>query len=523
MTTETTDVADLHPLEVRLLRALEGVEQPFDEGAELGEKAELEEAHLRSAVGWLHARGVLAIDAEDTRDEVALGDLGEAYHQDRVPELRVYARLGESPVAMKDLKTSVEGLSAEEIGKAFGALKKAGAVAIDKGNAAAVEGADLGSYEALQALLARLAEGGTLDVGELSDGDRALVEANARKRGSGGVLRLTSRTTRRWRLAKPEWVEAVKDAGLTGDEVGVLTPEMLRDGSWREKSFRRYNLSLSPARVYPGRKHPYMEFLDSLRTKLLAMGFTEMVGSLVETEFWNNDALFMPQHHPARDIHDAYFVKSPRQATEIEEPFGSQVAAAHRDGGATGSKGWGYDFDFEKTRQLILRTQGTACSSRQLAEGASVPGKYFSIARCFRYDQVDATHLSDFYQVEGIVLGHDIAFTHLLGLLDLFAKEVAKADETMFAPAYFPFTEPSVELHARHPVLGWMELGGAGLFRPEVTRPLGVDVPVIAWGLGVDRMAMVALGVDDIRDLFSTDLDRVRRMAGMGERREEAP
>jgi phenylalanyl-tRNA synthetase alpha chain len=139
-----------------------------------------------------------------------------------------------------------------------------------------------------------------------------------------------------------------------------------------------------------------------------------------------------------------------------------------------------------------------------------VPGKYFSIARCFRYDQVDATHSPDFFQVEGIVLGSDIHFRTLLGLLNLFAREMAQAKESRFLPAYFPFTEPSVELHVRHPRLGWMELGGAGLFRPEVTMPLGVNVPVIAWGLGLDRMAMVALGIHDIRDLFSSDLELIR-------------
>jgi phenylalanyl-tRNA synthetase alpha chain len=123
---------------------------------------------------------------------------------------------------------------------------------------------------------------------------------------------------------------------------------------------------------------------------------------------------------------------------------------------------------------------------------------------------VDATHAPDFYQVEGIVLGEEINFRALLGLLTLFGREIAKAAEFQFRPAYFPFTEPSVELHVRHPELGWMELGGAGIFRPEVTAPLGVSVPVIAWGLGLDRMAMVALGIQDIRDLFSRDLDFVR-------------
>jgi phenylalanyl-tRNA synthetase alpha chain len=235
-----------------------------------------------------------------------------------------------------------------------------------------------------------------------------------------------------------------------------------------------------------------------------------MRGPLVENEFWDMDALFMPQFHPARNIHDVYFVKEPADCKEIEQPFARQVAATHKDGGKTGSTGWRYAFDLERAKRLILRSQGTAVSARTLAAGPKIPGKYFSIARCFRYDSVDATHAPDFYQVEGIVLGEDINFRALLGLLKLFGREIAKAGEFQFRPAYFPFTEPSVELHVKHPELGWMELGGAGIFRPEVTKPLGVEVPVIAWGLGLDRMAMVALGIKDIRDLFSRDLDFIR-------------
>ncbi len=182
----------------------------------------------------------------------------------------------------------------------------------------------------------------------------------------------------------------------------------------------------------------------------------------------------------------------------------------HEHGGHTGSSGWGYTFDRMRTRRLVLRSQGTAVSARTLAATPHVPGKYFSIARCFRYDQVDATHAPDFFQIEGIVLGPDINFRTLLGLLTLFAREMAQAQEIRFAPAYFPFTEPSVEVHVRHPRLGWIELGGAGLFRPEVRLPLNVEVPVIAWGLGLDRMAMVALEIHDIRDLFSADLEMIR-------------
>jgi phenylalanyl-tRNA synthetase alpha chain len=158
----------------------------------------------------------------------------------------------------------------------------------------------------------------------------------------------------------------------------------------------------------------------------------------------------------------------------------------------------------------VLRSQGTALSARTLASKPKIPGKYFAVARCFRYDTLDATHSCDFMQVEGIALGEEINFKTLLGLLKLFAIEVAKSEEVVFTPGYFPFTEPSVEAHIKHPDLGWIELGGAGIFRKEVTSPFDVHVPVIAWGLGLDRMAMVALGVKDIRDLFSRDLDRVR-------------
>jgi phenylalanyl-tRNA synthetase alpha chain len=158
---------------------------------------------------------------------------------------------------------------------------------------------------------------------------------------------------------------------------------------------------------------------------------------------------------------------------------------------------------------MILRSQGTVLSAKQLPK-AKVPGKYFGVVRCFRYDRVDATHLADFYQTEGIVLGEEVNLRTLLGLLKMFAVEVAGAREFKFVPGYFPFTEPSVEAHIRHPELGWFELGGSGIFRPEVTKPLGIEVPVLAWGLGIDRMALVAMGLNDLRDLFTPDIEAVR-------------
>src|SRR5437867_2736429 len=315
---------------------------------------------------------------------------------------------------------------------------------------------------------------------------------------------------------------AIKDIqkreGLDAGEISTAVGELKREGvltigaggvvqTTSAASVTADSLQRLIRLVHEGPK-PLSEFPPS--DQALIEKFAQKRGKLIENEFWNMDALFMPQFHPARETHDVYFVKDPRSSAPIPEPFLSQVAAVHENGGHTGSSGWGYTFDRMRTRRLVLRSQGTAVSARTLAATPHVPGKYFSIARCFRYDQVDATHAPDFFQVEGIVLGPDINFRTLLGLLTLFAREMAQAQEIRFAPAYFPFTEPSVEVHARHPRLGWIELGGAGLFRPEVRLPLNVEVPVIAWGLGLDRMAMVALEIHDIRDLFSADLEMIR-------------
>jgi phenylalanyl-tRNA synthetase alpha chain len=162
--------------------------------------------------------------------------------------------------------------------------------------------------------------------------------------------------------------------------------------------------------------------------------------------------------------------------------------------------------------KLILRSQGTAESVRTLvSKQLQIPGKYFSVARCFRPDQVDRTHLTEFNQVEGIVVGAGLSLRDLLGVLQRFAIDIAGAEEVRFRPDYFPFTEPSIELQAYKKGYGWLEFGGSGIFRPEVTRPLGIKVPVLAWGIGADRLYMMREGIEDIRLLFAQDLDWLRK------------
>ena len=508
----------LHPLEVNLLAAFsQSADKPLSDSS-LHESSQLEPSQVSMALGWLQAKKLVRIHSEVITAWVGLTEVGHRYLEIGSPPewivrtCRQGAEEGRS-FTVKELQ-SLNTFPPMELSRAIGLLKKEGAIALGTGGRIEATGTPSPTVEKLQTLLQQLKKN-RQELLSFSPDQQALLRQYAVKRGNAQEpFRIEERVQREYTLTKTGKAVAKRCHAGTVEEVSQLTTDMLKDGSWRSKRFRKYTITLRPPRVAPGRRHPYREFLDLVKHKLVAMGFQEMRGPLVETEFWNMDALYMPQFHPARAIHDVYFVKTPTHADTIAEPFLSQVAAAHEYGGPTGSSGWGYRYDTERARRLILRSQGTAVSARTLASNPLVPGKYFSMARCFRYDQVDATHATDFFQIEGIVLGEDINFRTLLGLLTIFAKEMAQAEESKFFPAYFPFTEPSVELHVRHPKLGWMELGGAGLFRPEVTQPLGVTVPVVAWGLGLDRMAMVALGVHDIRELFSVDLEKIRTLRG---------
>ncbi len=514
-------IDSLHPLEIKVLTAFGANPSGLVlETEQLAEATSLEASQLSMAIEWLLAKSLLLVDKETVTPIVSLTPFGERFHGKQAPIEEVLAAAKSAAatgrrLTIQDLQ-SQEGLDPSDVSKAVGRLKKEGALLIVQGGCIESTGRPSPTAERLRSLLEQVHEG-PRELETFAEHDRQIVQEYAVKRGNAKEpFRVDDRVARSLRVASAG-VTALEHLVHQGgaEEVSQLSPEMLKDGSWRTERFRKYTISLRAPRISAGKRHPYREFLDTVKDKLVSMGFQEMRGSLVETEFWNMDALFMPQFHPARDIHDVYFVKHPTRATHLAEPFLSRVAQAHRNGGNTGSMGWRYAFDVERAKRLVLRSQGTAVSARTLASGPATPAKYFSIARCFRYDQVDATHATDFFQVEGIVLGDDINFRTLLGLLNLFAREVAQAKEVKFLPAYFPFTEPSVEMHVRHPRLGWMELGGAGLLRSEVTLPLGVKVPVIAWGLGLDRMAMVALGVHDIRELFTDNLDMIRTTRGL--------
>lgn len=298
---------------------------------------------------------------------------------------------------------------------------------------------------------------------------------------------------------------------LAGKEINNLNTELIKTGVWRKVKLKPYNVEAAGKVIHVGKRHPYNKFLIGVRRKLAEMGFEEMKGRTIELEFWNFDALFQPQNHPSRDWTQTYSLKNPKEGSLPDKTIVERVKACHENGWTTGSTGWGYKWDPKKAAKLMPLAHDTANSPRHLSKGVKIPGRYFSLLRCYRPDIIDATHGVEFNQMGGFVIDESLNFRSLLGVLREFAVDFANAEKVKFLPDYYPFTEPSVQMSAKHPELGWVELGGAGIFRDELTMPLGVNVPVIAWGLGIDRLAMFKLGIKDIRDLFTQSLDLLRK------------
>jgi len=291
-----------------------------------------------------------------------------------------------------------------------------------------------------------------------------------------------------------------------------LTRDLLQSGDWMKREFKPYNFNALGQPTEGGHLHPLMKVRTQFRNIFLEMGFEEMpTNNFVESSFWNFDALFQPQQHPARDSHDTFFLKAPARTVKFPEEYLERVQRTHEVGGY-GSIGYGYDWKRDEAEKNLLRTHTTAVSSRmlyKLAQEGFTPKRYFSIDRVFRNEAVDRTHLAEFHQIEGLVCDRGLTLGDLIGVLNEFFARLG-IQKLRFKPAYNPYTEPSMEIFSYHEGLGkWVEVGNSGMFRPEMLRPMGLpeDVSVIAWGLSLERPTMILYGIDNIRDLFGHKVD----------------
>ncbi|BFY99225.1 hypothetical protein BsWGS_02265 [Bradybaena similaris] len=292
-----------------------------------------------------------------------------------------------------------------------------------------------------------------------------------------------------------------------------LTPEMISSGSWKTTQFKPYNFNALGVPAVRGHLHPLLKVREQYRQIFLEMGFSEMpTNNYIESSFWNFDALFQPQQHPARDAHDTFFLSDPANASAFPMDYLDKVKEVHSNGGY-GSQGYKYDWKLEEAEKNILRTHTTAVSARMLyklsLEKEFRPVKYFSIDRVFRNENLDATHLAEFQQIEGVVADRGLTLGDLMGVINQFFSKLG-ITKLRFKPAYNPYTEPSMEIFSYHEGLKkWVEVGNSGMFRPEMLLPMGLpsDVSVIAWGLSLERPTMIKYGINNIRDLVGPKVD----------------
>lgn len=437
---------------------------------------------------------------QESQTVSSLTPRGAAAHKEGSPERLLLRVLQEAPIAMRDLATA-SGLAEEDAKPAVGKLKGLGWATIDKGAlTATVEGepAETEEEQALDALAS-----GNEPAPEVLAGlvKRGWVESRTHTQ----IYAQASDDAQPWKTHFDEgsWDE------LVTEDIRQITPAFVdryagMDAEARQRMLLKpFGVQADTQPRIPGKAHPLSQMMAEIRQVFVAMGFEEIAGDYVESAFWNMDALFIPQDHPARDMQDTFYLERPAKLTVDAEAL-ARGKAIHEHGGDTGSTGWGGSFSEEVSQRGLLRTHTTNTTVRYLANHPEGAHKVFGLGKVFRKETMDATHLPEFHQIEGIVTEPGASFDTLIGLCKVFFAAMG-FPESRFRPAYFPYTEPSMEIDVKYRGK-WMELGGCGIFRPEVTEPLGVEHPVLAWGFGLERLAMMRLGLKDIRELYLPDL-----------------
>jgi len=491
----------LNESELRILKALgdemRGVE-------DVAGAAGVSKDALMSVLVSLEEKGYAAVERTSSQ-AIALTETGKEYLHKGLPERRLAQTLEKSGPLEINAAYAASGLSQKDWSVALQWAKKNGWVAF-----ASKDGKTLleirGNLEKSghETLLGLVGKGGSA---RGADG-AALKEMSAR-----GIVETKVSKDAKARITK-EGRSALSGGKESLSAIAQLTPEMLRTGAWKNASFRKYDVGAPVPVAYCAKKNPLRGFADRIREIFLNMGFSEIKGPIVESSFWNFDALFVPQDHPSRELQDTFYVAEPAEAKRPDRKYSDAVRAAHGSGGKTGSRGWQYEWDDKMALKNVLRTHTTEATCRQLAEAAKkgeFPVKVFCIDRVFRNEAIDFKHLAEFHQVEGIIIDDHATFNDLVGILKTFFSKLG-FPKVRVRPGFFPYTEPSAEVDIWYPEKNeWIELGGSGIFRPEVTRPLGIDQKVLAWGLSLERPLMLGGELDDIRTFYRNDLDWIRK------------
>lgn len=458
----------LHPIEKTIIKLLKTAPNLTEE--QIAEKTGLSIDQTRRGIEWLRLKG-LATVLESEKSFVRLGPNGIKAKQEGLPERKLVGLVAQKPAAFSELQKKL----GPEINVAIANAKKNDWIEIQKG-----EGGNVISLKQNPAptreekMISYIAEN-TVAVDQIKD--YATLES-MRKRPDFLVIGTTkSRTV--------SLSEQAKTIDTEKEEAGAIDVEA------------------DVPRVYAARTHPLKDTIDEIREVFVSLGFSEISGSFAQPSFWNFDALFTPQDHPAREMQDTFYIKG-----KVAEKFASPaqikgVSESHK-------KVWKYDWDIDAAKKMVLRTHTTCVTIKYLAEKKPDEARVFSLGRVFRNEKVSYKHLVEFNQVEGIVVGKNVSLRDLMGIQTEFYKKMGLY-KIKFWPTFFPYTEPSLQTMVYNERLGkWVELFGMGIFRPEVTKPFGITKPVLAWGGGIERIAMLKYGIDDVREFYNNNLGWLR-------------
>ncbi|NQV08611.1 phenylalanine--tRNA ligase subunit alpha [Candidatus Woesearchaeota archaeon] len=494
----------LTPLEIKILPVL----KKYTSFSDIKDKSGIGEVEASRALKFLKNKELISVEEID-KEAIFLGENGKKYLKTGLPEKRLLEIIKDESMSLEEIKFSTT-LDKDEINVSIGVLKRKAALDIfKKGNTLILKINDNGRKLLKKEMLEEqfLSKKFPIEATSLTDEERFAYDEFKKRKGIVKKENIKEKT-----IFLTPTGKKLAASKLSSNVVDKLTSSMLKTGSWKGNRFRRFDIKTKVPQVFGGKRHFMNEATEYVKKIWLELGFKEMTGGIVQTSFWNFDALFTAQDHPIRDLQDTFFLKNSKGKLPSKEVV-SRVKKTHETGWTTGSKGWEYKWDPEEARRNVLRTHTTALSAKTIStlKQDELPAKYFSVGKCFRNETIDWSHLFEFNQVEGIVVDPDANFRHLIGYLKEFYHKMGYKDVRV-RPAYFPYTEPSAEVDVLDPIHNeWIELGGCGIFRPEVVKPLlGKDIPVLAWGLGFARIVPKYYDIKDLRDLYKNDIKMLR-------------
>ena len=475
----------------------------LSKAVELTKKTGLKEIEVQRALQWLSNKKLVQLEKQE--EEIINIDVnGEKYIKKGLPEKTFLKEILNGQKNIQDLAKTLEK---EEINACIGLLKGKGAI------------------ETLPGPTFKITEQGKKEIKNQTPEEKLLLgkfpihEKTLSPELKVALSNLLKRKNILKKDKKTEWTATLTDLGkkilketskTKEHHEERLTAEMIRTGSWKNKKFRAFDINSKVPSISVGRKHFVNEAIEYIKSIWLELGFEEMQGNVVQSAFWDLDSLFVPQDHPAREMQDTFYIEG---KAKLPKPLFEKVKKVHENGGDTGSKGWQTPYSKEIAEEILLRTHTTVISAHTLSKlkKEDLPKKFFIVGKVFRNEALDWKHLFEFNQVDGIVVDPEGSMAKLKGYLKEFFSKMGYTD-VRIRPAHFPYTEPSAEVEAFHPVKKeWVEMGGCGIFRPEVTKTLlGFECPVLAWGLGMERIIVSYYKINDLRELYKNDLKQIK-------------